>query len=164
LQRCTRGVEFKLRYLTFPRSPLILVQWVMKNNTDAPLRFQPTIMLDFNLDDHLSGASFLTEWNGTQREIRKGMIPQAVNPSKNVVWLKPNDTQQDTKGISFMIAGDTARILSIFMGEILLIGAVDGMNYLMPHEERIITAGLLIDPDSHNTNLDLHEVLDKLLL
>ena len=162
LQRCTRGVEFKLRYMTTPGSPLVLIQWLISNLSGAPVRFYPTIMVDVNLDNQLARSSILTEWEGTDSEVRKGMIPIALTTSKNIVWLKPEDDQTETSGLSFMMAGDTGRMLSANLGNLLLLGVIDGMTWLMPGEERILTGGLLVDPESNDVNQDLHKVLDKL--
>ncbi len=163
LQRCVRGVDFKLRYLTTPGSPLVLIQWTISNKSAAPISFYPTILVDMNLNDELAGSSFLTEWNGVSTEIRKGKIPIAVTTSKNVVWLKPKDGQTETTGLSFMMARDTGRMLSANFGNILLLGVIDGMTWMMPDEERILTGCLLVDPESEDINLDLYEVLDKLI-
>lgn len=162
LQKLARGVDFKLRYLTTSQSPLVLIQWVITNKTNAPLKFWPTILVDPDLSNQLSGGSFQTDWDNEDVEIRKGMVPVAVTPTRNLVWLKPKHDEKDTSGFSFMMAGDQSRILVANLGEIVILAGVDGLTWLMPGEERVITAGLLVDPRSSEDVRDLQSVLDRI--
>ncbi|TET06883.1 MAG: GNAT family N-acetyltransferase, partial [Candidatus Thorarchaeota archaeon] len=147
LQKLSRGVDFKLRYLTTPESPLVLIQWVIKNKTSAPLKFWPSILVDPDLSNHLAGGSFQTDWDGEAMNLRKGMVPVAVTPSRSIVWLKPNEDQKETTGFSFLIAGHDSKILAANLGEAMILGGVDGLTWLMPGEEKVITASLLTDPE-----------------
>ncbi len=163
VQKISRGVHFKLRYLTTPGSPIVLMQWVISNKTTAPIRFWPSLFIDPKLDEHLEGFRIISEWNGETREIRKGMAPLAVTPSRNTIWIKPGIEQDRTSGFSFMMAGDTSRIISANLGENLLLGAVDGLSWILPGEERMITSSLLVDPENMEDIQDLQAALQKLV-
>ena len=163
IQKLTRGVHFNLRYLTTSGSPIVLIQWVVSNKTSAPIRFWPSLFVDPKMDEQLAGGSVVTEWNGGESSIRKGPVPIAVTPSQNVLWIRPTEGQEDTSGFGFMMANDTARILSATLGEMLLLGAVEGTHWLKPGEERTITGCLLADPKSLDDIRDLQDALDKIV-
>ncbi|MHA1136313.1 MAG: GNAT family N-acetyltransferase [Candidatus Thorarchaeota archaeon] len=163
IQQLARGVHFNLRYLTTPGSPIVLIQWAISNKTSAPIRFWPSFFIDPKMDEHLANGSIATEWNGNITNIRKGMAPVVVTPSRNVVWIKPADGQESTSGFSFMLANDTARIISATLGEVLLLGAVESNYWLEPGEVRTITGALLVDPSSFDDIVDLQEILDKIV-
>ena len=117
LQKLARGVDFKLRYLTTVRSPLVFIQWVITNKTNAPLKFWPTLLIDPDLSAHLAGGSYQTDWDNEDVELRKGMVPVAVTPTKNVVWLRPTEDQTETSGFGFMTGGEQSRLLAASLGE-----------------------------------------------
>jgi hypothetical protein len=162
LQKLARGVSFKLRYLTAVKSPLVLIQWVISNTTNAPLRFYPMLLVDPDLTQQLAGGSCQTDWDNDDVELRKGMVPVAVTPTQNIIWLRPVECQKETSGFGFMTAGNESRFLVATLGEIMLLGGVDGMTWLMPGEEKTITAGLIVDPKSMDDVRGIQEVLDKL--
>lgn len=163
VQKISRGMHFKLRYLTSPGSPIVLIQWMISNKTTAPIRFWPSLFIDPKLDEHLSGYRIISEWNGETKVVRKGMAPLAVTPSRNTVWIKPGSEQDSTSGFSFMMAGDTSRIISANLGETLLLGAVDGLSWMLPGEERMLTGSLLVDPKNMEDIQDLQAALQKLV-
>jgi len=163
LQKITRGVDFKIRYLTTAHSPIVLIQWVIKNKTGGPMKFWPSILLDPDLSNHLSGGSYQTVWDGESVELRQGMVPLAVTPSENTLWLKPKTGHSETTGFGFMMAGQDSRMLSASLGEALLLAAVDGMTWLLPGEERVITASLVVDPEDFEDLRVLQSELGRLL-
>ena len=163
VQKLSRGMHFKLRYLTTPGSPIVLMQWVISNKTTAPIRFLPSLFVDPKLDEHLAGFRIISEWTGETKKVRKGMAPVAVTPSRNMVWIKPGIEQDSTSGFSLMMAGDTARIISANLGENLLLGAVDGQSWILPGEERMLTGSILVDPINMEDIRDLQAVLHKLV-
>jgi hypothetical protein len=162
LQKLARGVNFKIRYLTTTRSPVIFIQWVITNKTSSPLKFWPTLIVDPNLSEQLAGGSYQTVWDDDAVELRKGMVPVAVTPTSNLVWIKPVENQKETSGFSFMMGGNQSRLLAANLGEVMLLGGVDGMTWLMPGEEKLITAALLVDPKSSDDVRDLQDALDKI--
>ena len=162
LQKLARGVDFKLRYLTTVKSPLVLVQWVITNKTSAPIKFWPLLLVDPDLSKQLSGACYQTVWDNEEPELRKGMVPVAVTPTQNLVWLKPMKSQKETSGFSFMMSANGSRLLTASLGEIMLLGGVDGLTWLMPGEKKVITAGLLVDPRNLDDARDLQSVLDRI--
>jgi len=163
IQQLARGIHFNLRYLTAPGCPIVLIQWLISNKTSAPMRFYPSFFVDPKLDEHLANGSITTEWSGNVTNFKKGMVPIAVTPSRNVVWIKPAGVNESTSGFSLMLANDTARIISATLGEVLLLGAVEGTFWLKPSEERAITAGLLVDPKSFDDITDLQEILGRII-
>ena len=110
----------------------------------------------------LAGGSYQTEWDNEEVELRKGMVPVGVTPTKNIVWVKPRQGVKKTSGFSFMMGGNEPRLIAATLGEVMLLGGVDGETWLMPGEERIITAGLLVDPTCIDDVRDLQDVLDKM--
>ncbi|MHA2425086.1 MAG: GNAT family N-acetyltransferase [Candidatus Thorarchaeota archaeon] len=161
LQKLARGVSFKIRYLTTSNSPLVLIQWVITNKTSSPIKFWPSILIDPDLSNHFAGGNYQTDWDGEVVDLRKGMVPLAVTPSENIFWLKPNSKQSETTGFGFMIAGKESRMLTASLGEAMILASVDGMTWLMPGEEKIITASLIVDPESFEDLRTLQGMLDK---
>ena len=161
IQKLAKGVDFRLRYLTSVRSPLVLIQWVIINKTGAPMKFWPLLLVDPDLSKQLAGFSYQTEWDNEVTELRKGMVPLAVTPSKNYAWLRPQNTSETT-GFGFMIAGNEARMIAATLGEMMLLGGIDGLTWLKPGEKKVITAGLLVDPQNIEDVRCLQEVLDKI--
>jgi ribosomal protein S18 acetylase RimI-like enzyme len=161
IQKLAKGVDFKLRYLTAVRSPLVLIQWVITNKTSAPMKFWPMLMVDPDLSKQLAGFSYQTEWDNEVTELKQGMVPIAVTPSKNYAWLKPQNTQ-DTTGFSFMIAGNESRMIAASLGEMMLLGGINSLTWLKPGEKKVITAGILVDPHNIEDVRCLQEVLDKI--
>ena len=94
--------------------------------------------------------------------LRKGMVPVAVTPTTNLVWLKPKEGQKETSGLCFIVGGDQSRLLAATLGDLMLLGSVDGLAWIMPGEKRNITAGLLVDPSSFEDARNLQGVLDKI--
>ena len=162
LQKLARGVDFKIRYLTSIKSPLVLIQWVITNKTNAPLKFWPTLLVDPDITKHLAGGSYQTDWDDEDVELSKGMVPVAVTPDKNLIWMKPKKGQKKTSGFGFMMSGNGSRMIAANLGEMMILGGVDGLTWLMPREEKVITAGLLVDPKSMDDVRNLHEVLDRI--
>ncbi|MFW9841999.1 MAG: GNAT family N-acetyltransferase [Candidatus Thorarchaeota archaeon] len=162
LQKLARGVSFKLQYLTTPQSPLVLIQWFIKNKTSSPLRFWPTLLVDPENTKQLANGSFQTDWDGNDVELKPGMVPVAVTPSRSLVWLKPNEKKGKTTGFGFMVGGSDSHTLAINLGESLILGAVDMMTWLMPGEEKVIRASLLVDPQSFDDLKYLQETIDRL--
>ncbi|MGY5880451.1 MAG: GNAT family N-acetyltransferase [Candidatus Thorarchaeota archaeon] len=163
IQQLARGVHFNLRYLTTSGSPIVLIQWVASNKTSAPIRFWPSLFIDPKMDEQLAGGNIVTEWNGGESTTRKGPVPIAVTPSRNILWIKPTEGQEDTSGLGLIMANDTARILSATLGDVLLLGAVEGTHWLKPGEERTITGCLLVDPKNFDDIRDLQAALDKIV-
>lgn len=136
---------------------------MISNKTTAPIKFWPSLLIDPKVDEHLAGFNIVTEWNGETTEVRKGMVPLAVTPSQNTVWIKPGIEQDNTSGFSFMVAGHSSRIISANLGETLLLGAVDGQSWILPGEERMITSSLLVDPKNTEDIHDLQVALQNLV-
>lgn len=163
VQKLARGVHFNLRYLTAPGSPIVLLQWVISNKTSAPIRFWPSFFIDPNTDEQLKGSTISAEWSGEVTNVKKGSVPLAVTPSRNALWIRPSKVQDETSGFGFFMANDTSRILSATLGDVLLLGAVEGTHWLKPGEERTITGGILVDPENFDDVKGLQEVIEKLV-
>jgi RimJ/RimL family protein N-acetyltransferase len=162
LQRTTRGIDSYLRYITVPGSPLVVIEWQIINNTTAPVRFWPSLVIDPKLDTELAGSEFQTEWSGTGSIIRAGKLPMAVSPSDNLVWLRPQRNNRKTSGFSFIVAGNEVGMLDAYLGDLMIMAAVDGRSAIMPGQERFITACLLVDPPNWETICNMKHVLDSL--
>ena len=146
IQQTTRGLHFHLRYLTAPACPIVLLEWQIVNSTSAPVRFYPSILIDPKLDKELSGARIHTKWSGRMYDIRGGHVPMAVSPSDNLVWIVPEKSRRKTSGLCYMVSGTEADMLSVYLGDMLILGAVDRFSAIMPGKERVMTSCLFVDP------------------
>jgi ribosomal protein S18 acetylase RimI-like enzyme len=164
LQRTNRGIDSYLRYITAPGSPLVVIEWRMVNTTTAPVRFWPSLIVDPKLDAELSESEFQTKWSRNETIIRAGKLPMAVSPSDGFLWLKPRKSNRKTTGLSFIAAGNDVGMLDAYLGDLMIMAAVDGCAAIMPGQERFMTACLLVDPPNWETVCNMKDVLNSLFL
>ena len=163
IQQTTRGLQFNLRYLTAPACPIVVIEWQIVNRTTAPVRFYPSILIDPKLDEELSGGKIRAKWSGRMYDIRGGHVPMAVSPSDNLVWIKPEKSRRRTSGLCYMVNGTDADMLSVYLGDMLILTAVDSLSAIMPREERVMTSCLFVDPPDMETLEVIRRLLGSLL-
>ncbi len=163
VQKLAHGVEFNLRYLTTPGSPIVVIQWVISNKTSAPIKFYPSFFVDPRINGQLADYRITTEWSDQVVDLKKGMVPIAATASANYVWIRPPEGDNKSSGFCFMMANNNTRILSATLGELILLGAVESTCWLKPGDEHTITGALLVDPDCIEDIQDLQEVLDRII-
>jgi GNAT superfamily N-acetyltransferase len=150
IQKIVRGVDFSLKYLTAPGSPLVLVKWTMKNRTDAPLRFFPTLLTDPAINKDPSKLHIEAEWGGYRRQVRHGPAFNALVPSSMYAILKPSDESLQTNGIGFISPGREFPMLAAHGGAIIFEAEIDVSLYLQPGEEHVMRHVIFVDPKNQD--------------
>ncbi len=162
IQQTTRGIDSYLRYITTAGSPLVVIEWQIVNNTTAPVRFWPSLIIDPKLDTELAESKFQTKWSGKEFTLRRGNLPMAVTPSNNIVWLMPEKNNRKTSGFGLIAAGNEVGMLDAYLGNMMIMALVDGRSAIMPDQERLITTCLFVDPPNWETLDDMKNILDSL--
>ncbi len=162
LQKTTRGVEFSLKYLTSPGSPLVLIKWRMKNVTSAPLRFFPMLYVDPAIDGDPSGLVLQSEWSGVERTVSPAPAFNGMTPSTNYIYVKPRESSGRTKGLAMVSPDKDTGMVGATIGPLIFLAALDVNVMLMPGEEKTMKSALLVDPESMEQVKDLQSVMDQL--
>jgi ribosomal protein S18 acetylase RimI-like enzyme len=163
VQRITRGVQSRLRYLTAAGAPFVIIQWILSNSTTAPIRFYPTLSIDTKLDAELAKSQFLTEWLGQIRCVRQKDVAMIVTPTKNIIWVMPQDGNEKTTGISLILNDKSAGMFTGYFGDNLAMSANFDISTLMPREQRSMLACVYLDPPDWQTLLDMQSILDSIV-
>jgi RimJ/RimL family protein N-acetyltransferase len=162
IQQTTRGIDSHLRYITAQGCPLIVIEWQIVNNTTAPVRFWPSIIIDPKLDAELAESKYQTKWSGKEFIIRAGNVPMAVTPSDGFLWIMPEKKNRKTSGFGFIAAGNDVGLLDLYLGNMMILTAVDGRTAIMPGQERVMKTCLFIDPPNWETLSDIKTILGSL--
>ncbi|MHA2213426.1 MAG: hypothetical protein ACW992_09730, partial [Candidatus Thorarchaeota archaeon] len=163
VQRATRGVKFRLSYLTAPGSPLVMVRLWMKNATSAPFRFYPTLFVDCGFNGKVDATVVKSEWNERMTETYATPIPAAVVPSTNYIWVQNGADAEGQEGLALLAPNDGTTLLGLFVPDLKLLGAINGETRLAPGAEKTITACLFVDPPDTETLEELVEHLGSIL-
>jgi hypothetical protein len=163
IQDITRGINFRLQYLTVPGSPIVLVRWIIKNPTSAPIRFVPSLFLDPAFDGKLEGYQMITEWEGEMAEIHPAKFPMSVVSSKNFIWLKNGAPAKDNEGLVLLTQGTDPGIIGLSISSYLLTGTMELKTLILPGEEKVITSCLHVDPTNVADMVALQESLEHLV-
>jgi hypothetical protein len=152
LQPVCRGVNFALRYLTAPGSPLILVDWIFRNTTTAPLRLFTVLLTDIAFNGSLAESVLQARWNNQFTEIQPSPTPVVFIPDTNVVWLRRTSSSSDPpEGLAFLVAGKMPNLLAIHIGMAAWVGNFNDSFWLRPGEERFQRSCLVVDPPDSDT-------------
>jgi ribosomal protein S18 acetylase RimI-like enzyme len=163
LQEVSRGVEFKLRYLTAPGSPLILMDWHFINTTAAPLRLLTALLMDVGFDGSVSDSILQARWSNRFTQIRPSPTPAAFTPDTGVVWLKRGSSETDSpEGLALLTAGRRKTILALHIGMAVWIGNFDANVWLRPGEELVQRCCLIVNPTNSEELEDLQRILHEL--
>jgi hypothetical protein len=163
IQQTTRGIESYLRYITAPGCPFVVVEWQLVNNTTAPVRFWPSLIIDPKLDAEFAGGKFRTKWSGEDFTIRPGNVPMAVTPSDGFLWIMPEKINRKTSGFSFITAGNEVGMLDVYLGNMMILAAVDGRSAILPGQQRYMRTCLFVDPPNWEILSDMKNILDSLV-
>ncbi|MHA1480528.1 MAG: hypothetical protein ACTSQZ_03795, partial [Candidatus Thorarchaeota archaeon] len=163
VQQLSRGINFRLQYLTTPGSPVVILRWIIKNPTSAPVRFIPSLFLDPAFDGKLEGYKMITEWEGEMAEIQPAKFPLSVMSSKNFIWLNNGDSEKTNEGLVLLTSGTNPGILGLSISSYLLTGTLDMETLILPGKEKVITSCLHVDPSSVSDMVALQESLEDLV-
>jgi hypothetical protein len=154
-QQTTRGASFKLRYLTAPGSPLLVVSYTIHNKTSAPLTFLPALWIDAEFNGDGSKLHVTSRWTGPVTEMLPSPFPNGLIPEKNHVLLShgPPDTATDALGI--IGVGKEMMILGFYIPDLKLTGTMAPV-WLNPGEKKTLSTIIVADTVDVPT-------LDKLL-
>ena len=162
VQRITQGVEFSLRYLTAPGSPVILVNWTMRNKTSAPLRFFPILSFDPGVNENPADLVLQSEWSGIDRTVRPGAAFNSLTPSNNFIYFRPAEDSDSTRGLALVAPNGDTGLLGAHAGPIIFTGAIDLHVLLMPGEERTMRCAVLVDPEDVNQVKDFQRAMERI--
>jgi hypothetical protein len=149
LQPSCRGVQFKIQYMTTPGSPIVLVNWVIKNSTKAPVSFWPSLFMDPGFNGVFTGTTLYSRWGGDMVNLKDLPVPAAVTPDTNSMLLRRGESLENPEGLGILWAGSEPGSLAVCTGEMAICGGMDFRCWLMPGDERIVRACLYVDPPSY---------------
>jgi len=146
IQQTIRGVQYRLQYLAAPESPMVLVNWVIKNPTEAPLFFIPCLFADPGFNGVFGGSIVHTRWGGSEVDLRNVPVPAAVTPETNSLWLRRSGTQESNEGLGILWAGLDPGSIAVCTNEMAACISMDFRCWLMPGDERVVRACLFVNP------------------
>ncbi len=163
LQPVCRGVEFKLKYLTAPGSPLIMIDWHFINNTAAPLRLFTGLLMDLGFNGSVTNSILQARWGKDLTEIRPSPTPAAFTPDTGVAWLKQDPSESEPpEGLALLTAGQRKTILALHIGIAVWLGSFDANLWLKPGEKRVQRCCLVVNPQSDDELEELQRILHDL--
>ncbi len=163
LQPVCRGAEFKIRYLTAPGSPLILMDWHFINKTSAPLRLFTVQLMDVGFNGSVHETVLQARWDNGFTEIRPSPTPAAFTPDTGVAWLRRESSESDSpEGLAFLTAGRRKTLLVIHIGMAAWIGSFDANLWLRPGEERVQRCCLVVNPPNGEELEGIQQILHDL--
>ncbi|RDE14511.1 MAG: hypothetical protein C4K47_04025 [Candidatus Thorarchaeota archaeon] len=163
LQLVCRGVQFRLQYLTAPGSPILLVNWLIRNPTNAPISFMPSLFVDPGWNGVYEGTTLHTRWGGNTLDLRDLLVPAAVTPDTNSMMFTRGDSPDSPERLGVLWAGAEPSSLAVCTSELSMCGGMDSRCWLMPGDERVVRACLFIDPSSYEELEKVQAVLGDLL-
>jgi hypothetical protein len=163
LQQSCRGVQFKLQYLTAPGSPIILVNWLIKNSTKAPVSFWPSLFTDPGFNGVFKGTTLRTRWGGDMVNLKDLPVPALVTPDTNSMLLRKGESSENHEGLGVLWAGSDSGAFAVCTDEMAICGGMDTRCWLMPGDERVVRACLFVDPSSYEELEMVQATLGELL-
>ncbi len=163
IQPVCRGVDFKLKYLTAPGSPLILIDWHFNNTTSAPLRLFTALLIDLGFNGTVTDSVMQARWGDSFAEIRPSPTPAAFTPDTGAAWLRrvPSESEPP-EGLALLTAGRRKTLLALHIGMAAWFGNLDANFWLQPGEERVQRCCLVIDPSSGEELEEIQQILHDL--
>jgi hypothetical protein len=163
LQAICRGAEFKLKYLTAPGSPLILVDWHFNNTTSAPLRLFTALLMDLGFNGTVTQSIMQARWGKDFTEIRPSPTPAAFTPDTGVAWLRQDPSESEPpEGLALLTAGRRKTLLALHIGMAAWFGSFDANLWLRPGEERVQRSCLVVNPPSGEELEEIQRILHDL--
>jgi hypothetical protein len=163
LQQSCRGVQFKLQYLTAPGSPMVLINWLIKNSTKAPVSFWPSVFVSPGFNGVFTGTTLVTRWGGEMVNLKDLPIPALVTPDTNSVLLRRGESSENYEGLGVLWAGSDPGSVAVCIEDLAVCGGTDGRCWLMPGDERVVRACLLVEPRSYEELEMVQATLDEML-
>ncbi|MBD3408443.1 MAG: GNAT family N-acetyltransferase [Candidatus Lokiarchaeota archaeon] len=160
VQKFLRGLDFKIQYLTAPRSPMIIVTYRIKNNTSAPFTLGSSFFIDNAFNGDLSNMVIESVSGHKQSSSRLGDIPTSYISENNIIWTRKDEPKSDSEGLGLMIPYEQKKGLLIAIRGLVLTSSTERKIFLKPGDEQKFAFALLVDPP----NLELMEKLRGLIL
>jgi hypothetical protein len=158
IQQTCRGADFRLRYLTAPGSQLVLIDWNIRNDTKAPMRFIPSLLVDPVIGSDLKDTIMTARWNDSVTTTRPSPVPAVIMPKSNVTLLNRGED-----GVGIIVDSPVTKSLALHLNTMILGGAMDFTTWLKPGEEQTVRMCLFVDPPSYDVLEDLQKMLKYLI-
>lgn len=163
LQLGCRGMQFRLQYLTTPGSPIVLVNWLIKNPTRAPVSFTPSLFVYPGWNGVYEGTTLRTRWGGNTVDLKDMVVPAVVTPDTNSMLFTRGESPDGPERLGFIMTGSEPQSLAFCTAGLTVCGGMDPRCWLMPGDERVVRACLFIDPSSYEELENVQALLDDLL-
>jgi ribosomal protein S18 acetylase RimI-like enzyme len=173
LQQSYRGLAFTLRYLTAPGSPVVLVEWTIRNPTTAPLRLTAALGTDTAINRTLDESVLQARWGDTIADVHPSPAITAFMPSSNFAWLRrATPDAKASEGVAMLIPGRQPKIVVLQMGgkfglpphesaeELCWFLLLERDIWLQPGEKHVLRAYLLVDPPNTALLEQLQQTLE----
>ncbi|MGD2072360.1 MAG: GNAT family N-acetyltransferase [Candidatus Thorarchaeota archaeon] len=157
VQQMCKGAKSRVRYMTAPGSPLVVLDFEISNDTSAPLRFFPMLLADTAIDGDLSEAILKSRISDGLVTARPGPVPTILLPTTNFSWLSKGDD-----GIAYMVAGTELKSLTFHLASISISSALDFWMWLQPGQKYSLRAALFINPPNEEVIEKVQAVLEEL--
>jgi ribosomal protein S18 acetylase RimI-like enzyme len=162
LRQSYRGVQFVLRYLTAPGSPLVLVEWTIRNPTTAPLRLAAILGTDPAFNGSLDASVLQAEWEGRTAEVHPSPAIVCFLPSNNSAWLRRESSGiAPPEGLAVLTPGKEPKIVALHLGMVCWVMLFERDLWLGPREKHTLRVCLVVDPPSSRILDDLQPILDS---
>ncbi|MGY5877033.1 MAG: hypothetical protein RTU30_14880, partial [Candidatus Thorarchaeota archaeon] len=158
VQQLCKGAKSKVRYITAPGSPLVVMDFEINNDTSAPLRFFPMLLADTAIDGDLSEAILKSRMSDGLVTARPSPVPTILLPTTNFSWLSKGED-----GIALTVAGSELKSLTFHLTSISISSALDFWMWLKPGEKYRMRAALFIDPPDEGVIEKVQAVLEDLV-
>ena len=158
IQQTCRGADFRLRYLTAPGSPLILVDWNIRNDTEAPMTFFPSLLVDPVIGSDLKDTILTARWNDKVTTTRPSPVPAVIMPKSNAILLNRGED-----GVGILVDSPVNKSFALHLNTMIISGAMDFSTWLKPGEECTVRMCLFVDPPSYDVLEDLQKMLKYLV-
>jgi len=163
VQRDCRGMQFALRYLTAPGSPLILIDWETYNPTTAPLKLVSLLAIDAALASGAATSILQARWGGVITDIRPSPTFMEFTPDTNFAWLRRESGEEVTsEGIALLAAGAGAKTEVILLSASCFLLGSEPQLWLKPGEKRNLRYCIFANPEDSTVLERLQPLLKHL--
>ncbi len=163
VQRDCRGLQFALRYLTAPGSPLILIDWTIHNPTTAPLRLMSLLSVDTALERGPGTSTLQAHWGGAITSIRPSPTFTEFTPDGNFAWMRrETSVTEPSEGLALIATGTAAKIEANLLSTSCFLFGFEPELWLKPGEKRNLRYCIFVDPEDSTVLERLQPLLEDL--
>ncbi|NWF95202.1 MAG: GNAT family N-acetyltransferase [Candidatus Thorarchaeota archaeon] len=162
IQKSMLGLEFTLRYLTLPGSPLLLVTFAAKNNTHAPRRVQRVLAIDPGFNGSTEGIVIRTSLADGFRDLWPGPAPHLLMPRKHALWLRMGELRENAQGLALINDQQKASLFSLTAEGWCFVAQYEVAVNLLPGTTDVARTCLLLDPKSDSDIMDVKRVISQM--